>query len=80
MKRPDVAPREAEVPMVEARVVKHIRVLAEAGLGSKRIAGVVGVARNTVRRYLAHNEAAEEKERPTARRLERGEILAARGE
>jgi transposase len=42
----------AEVAMIEAEVVRQIRVLHEAGWGAKRIASEVGVARNTVRRYL----------------------------
>jgi hypothetical protein len=47
-----VAPREAEVPMVEQEVVRQMRVLEEAGWGAKRIARELGIARNTVRRYL----------------------------
>lgn len=64
-----VAPRAAEVPMVEQEVVRRIRVLAEAGWGHKRIAGEVGVARNTVRRYLRAGSAADKQVRPKARRL-----------
>lgn len=45
-------PQEAEVPMVEAEVVQQMRHLDELGWGSKRIARELGVARNTVRRYL----------------------------
>ena len=41
-----------EVPVVEGEVVLAIRALADCGLGSKAIARAVGVARNTVRRYL----------------------------
>lgn len=48
----NVAPPTAEVAMIEAEVVRQIRVLREAGWGAKRIAAEVGVARNTVRRYL----------------------------
>jgi transposase len=64
-----VAPRAAEVPMVEQEVVRRIRVLAEAGWGHKRIAREVGVARNTVRRYLRAGSAADKQVRPKARRL-----------
>jgi transposase len=64
-----VAPRSAEVPMVEQEVVRRIRVLAKAGWGHKRIAREVGVARNTVRRYLREGPAADKQVRPKARRL-----------
>lgn len=70
MERTDVAPREAEVPMVEQEVVRQMRTLADAGWGAKRIARELGVARNTVRRYLRGGEVAEEQVRPTARRLD----------
>jgi transposase len=55
--------------MVEQEVVRRIRVLAEAGWGHKRIAREVGVARNTVRRYLHAGSAADKQVRPKARRL-----------
>lgn len=70
MERTDVAPREAEVLMVEQEVVRQMRTLSEAGWGAKRIGRELGVARNTVRRYLRGGEAAEEQVRPTARRLD----------
>ena len=44
--------REPEVAMVDPEVVVRMRVLAGMGWGSKRISREVGVARNTVRRYL----------------------------
>ena len=66
----DVAPRGPEVPMVEQDVVRRMRVLAEAGWGAKRIAREVGVARNTVRRYLRLGQAAEEQVRPGRRALD----------
>ncbi|WPB74371.1 IS21 family transposase [Archangium violaceum] len=59
--------------MVEQEVVRRIRVLAEAGWGHKRIAREVGVARNTVRRYLREGPAADKQVRPKARRLTRAE-------
>ena len=42
----------AEVPVLEGEVVTAIRTLAERGVGKKAIAREVGVAINTVRRYL----------------------------
>ena len=47
-----VTPPDAEVSMIEPEVVRQMRLLHEAGWGAKRIAREVGVARNTVRRYL----------------------------
>jgi transposase len=41
-----------EVPVLEGDVVARIRELRSRGVGSKMIARTVGVARNTVRRYL----------------------------
>lgn len=70
MDRTAVAPRRAEVPMVEQDVVRQMRVLAEAGWGAKRIASEVGVARNTVRRYLRRGEDAELQVRPGSRCLD----------
>ena len=65
-----VVPRSTEeVPMVEQEVVRRMRVLAEVGWGAKRIAREVGVARNTVRRYLRAGAAADTQVRPKARRL-----------
>src|SRR5438128_8322103 len=49
---PSVAPPRAEVPMVDAEVVRQIRELHRGGWGAKRIARELEVARNTVRRYL----------------------------
>jgi transposase len=59
----------AEEAMVEQEVVRQMRVLAEAGWGAKRIAREVGVARNTVRRYLRARSEKPKQERPRARRL-----------
>lgn len=66
----DVAPPMAEVPMVEAEAVREMRELAAKGWGAKRIARELGVARNTVRRYLRGGPSAEVQERPMARRLD----------
>src|SRR6266567_3248354 len=45
---PSVAPPRAEVPMVDAEVVRQIRELHRGGWGAKRIARELEVARNTV--------------------------------
>src|SRR3954469_3308221 len=42
----------AEVPVLEGQVVTAIRTLPGRGVGKKAIAREVGVAINTVRRYL----------------------------
>lgn len=55
--------------MVEPEVVRQIRLLHEAGWGAKRIAKEVGVARNTVRRYL-RSRRADVQVRPAARALD----------
>lgn len=70
MEREVAAPREAEVLMVEHEVVRRVRVLHESGWGAKRIATELGLARNTVRRYLRLGEVAEVQVRPAARRLD----------
>lgn len=41
-----------EVPVIEGQVVTAIRALAGRGVGKKAIGREVGVAVNTVRRYL----------------------------
>ncbi len=63
------APLAVEVPMVAAEVVKQMGQLAELGWGAKRIARELGVARNTVRRYL-RGAPAEVQEHLAARRLD----------
>src|SRR5258707_11095401 len=64
-----VAPSPREVSMVEPELVRQVRALGEQGLGSKRIARELGIARNTVRRYLRGGETAERQVRPAARML-----------
>jgi transposase len=59
--------------MVESETVRQLRELRRRGWGSKRIARELGIARNTVLRYLRGGEAAEVQERPAARRLD-GEL------
>jgi transposase len=67
-----------EVPMVEPEVVVRIRALGAMGWGAKRVAREVGVARNTVRRYLRGGGAAEVQARPCARRLSEDQRREAR--
>jgi transposase len=57
------------VPMVEAEVVRALRMLAGRGWGAKAIARELGLARNTVRRYLRGGDGAERQERPARRSL-----------
>ena len=59
----------AEVPVIEGEVVTAIRTLAGRGVGKKAIAREVGVAVNTVRRYLRQPIAPGQQVRPAARRL-----------
>lgn len=67
----DVAPLVAdEVQMVEPEVVRQMRALASKRWGTKRIAREVGVARNTVRRYLRGGVAADVQVRAARRRLD----------
>jgi transposase len=66
----DVAPRMTEVPMIEPDSVRQMRQLHERGWGAKRIARELGIARNTVRRYLRGGAEAESQVRPSARRLD----------
>jgi transposase len=64
-----LVPPIAEVPVIEGEIVTAIRELASRGFGSKAIAREVGVARNTVRRYLRQSVAVGMQTRPAARRL-----------
>jgi transposase len=61
-----VTPSAAEVSMVEPEVIRQVRALHEQGWGTKRIAREVGIARNTVKRYLRGGEAAQVQLRPGA--------------
>ena len=58
-----------EVPVIEGQVVTAIRTLAGRGVGKKAIAREVGVAINTVRRYLRQPITPGHQVRPAARRL-----------
>jgi predicted transcriptional regulator len=64
-----LASRITEVPVIEGQVVTAIRTLAGRGVGKKAIAREVGVAVNTVRRYLRAPIMAGQQVRPAARRL-----------
>ena len=70
MEREVVAPAGAEVPMVEQAVVQRMRVLREVGWGAKRIARELGLARNTVRRYLREGGLPRHFRPPCAARLQ----------
>src|SRR5947208_14268806 len=58
-----------EVPVIEGKLVTAIRTLADRGVGKKTIAREVGVAVNTVRRYLRQPIEAGVQRRPAAQRL-----------
>jgi transposase len=58
-----------EVPVIEGELVATIRELASRGVGSKTIAQTVGVARNTVKRYLRGAIEPGIQVRPAARKL-----------
>jgi transposase len=58
-----------EVPVLEGELVTTIRTLADRGVGKKTIAREVGVAVNTVRRYLRQPITPGQQIRPAARRL-----------
>src|SRR5271157_138515 len=60
---------QEDTRMLEPEVVDRIRELSGQGLGSKRIARVLGVSRNSVRRYLAGATVGFQ-ERPAARCLD----------
>jgi transposase len=63
-------PAGTEVPMIDAEEVRQIRELARRKWGAKRIARELGIARNTVRRYLRGGEAATRSWRPGAQALD----------
>jgi transposase len=65
-----MAPRIAEVAMVEPAVVRQIRALADRGWGSRSIAAELGLARNTVRSYWRKEARPLQQERPRGRRLD----------
>jgi len=65
-------------PMLEPEIVKQIRALTALGWGKKRIARELGVARNSVRRYLREGEAADTQTRPRAWTLDAEQQVLAR--
>lgn len=65
------------VPMVDPEIVKQLRALHALGWGSKRIAKELGIARNSVRRYVRDGAAAEIQTRPNARTLDDSQIALA---
>jgi integrase len=67
-----------EVPVIEGQVVTAIRTLAGRAVGKKAIAREVGVAVNTVRRYLRQPIIAGQQVRPAARRLTEDHRVRAR--
>src|SRR3954463_181927 len=67
--RDELVSPTTEVPVIDGQVVTAIRTLAGRGVGKKTIAREVGVAVNTVRRYLRQPIEAGRQVRPTARRL-----------
>lgn len=56
--------------MIEPEVVRQVRELTERGWGAKKIAQELGIARNTVRRYVRGGAEAEKQVRPGARKLD----------
>jgi len=60
---------QEDIRMLKPEVVDRIRELSARGLGIKRIARLVGVSRNSVRRYLAGATVGSH-QRPAARRLD----------
>jgi transposase len=66
------------VPMVDPEIVTHLQALHALGWGTKRIARELGIARNSVRRYLREGKAAETQTRPGAWTLDAEQQVAAR--
>ncbi len=66
------------VQMVDPEIVTHLRALHALGWGTKRIARELGIARNSVRRYLREGDAAETQTRPGAWTLATEQQAAAR--
>ena len=58
-----------EVPVIDGEVVHAVHALADCGLGTKAIARAIGIARNTVKRYLRHGVEPGSQVRLAARRL-----------
>jgi DNA invertase Pin-like site-specific DNA recombinase len=52
------------VALVDPEIVRQLRALHALGRGARRIARELGIARNSVRRYLREGAAAETQTRP----------------
>jgi transposase len=65
-----MAPPFAEARMIEPDAVRQLRQLREQGWGTKRIARELGIARNTIRRYVREGASATRQVRPAARALD----------
>src|SRR3954463_6873054 len=66
--RDELVSPTTEVPVIDGQVVTAIRTLASRGVGKKAIAREVGVAVNTVRRYLRQPITPRHHGRPAAAR------------
>ena len=66
------------VAMVDPEIVRQLRALHALGWGARRIARELGIARNSVRRYLREGAAAETQTRPGAWTLDSEQRQAAR--
>ena len=73
--------RQATLPvaMMDPEIVRQLRALRALGWGAKRITRELGIARNSVRRYLREGPAAETQARPGAWTLDGEQREAARG-
>lgn len=58
------------IPMIDPEIVRQIRTLAALKWGARRIAAEVGVAKNSVKRYLRGGDGAAVQRRPRARKLD----------
>lgn len=62
--------RSVQVQMLDPEIVKQVRALKALHWGSRRIARELGIARNSVKRYLRDGAATETQVRPNARALD----------
>jgi transposase len=62
--------RSVWVQMLDPEIVKQVRALHALEWGSRRIARELGIARNSVKRYVREGERAETQTRPKARVLD----------
>ena len=66
------------VPMVDSEIVRQLRALRALGWSIKRLARELGIARNSVRRYLRDGEVADTQMRPGAWTLDAEQQATAR--